>query len=205
METNRMGKLILRRQQGVALPVILIILVVMLISSVYLLKSSNSSTLTASNMAYDANLSMAADLGLHAGYVYLKARAPSAVKAQLQQNDARSGYFATYNTAQPVSADAFWTGARTVQAGAGNFIYSVQYVIHRACSVTGAYNAPNNACLQTSANRLAGGSEIAPGQSEVVDNPVYDSQPQLHYIITARIFGPRGGNVVNQMVVLIDA
>lgn len=200
-----MGKLILRRQQGVALPVILIILVVMLISSVYLLKSGNSSTLTASNMAYDANLSMAADLGLHAGYIYLKARAPAAVKTQLQQNDASAGYFASYDTAQPVSADAFWTNAKTVQAGAGSFVYTVQYVIHRACSVTGAYNAPNNACLQTSANRLAGGSETAVGESQDMTTPVYDSAPQLHYIITARIFGPRGGNVVNQMVVLIDA
>lgn len=200
-----MGKLILRRQQGVALPVILIILVVMLISSVYLLKSGNSSTLTASNMAYDANLSMAADLGLHAGYIYLKARAPAAVKTQLQQNDASAGYFASYDTAQPVSADAFWTNAKTVQAGAGSFVYTVQYVIHRACSVTGAYNSPNNACLQTSANRLAGGSETAVGESQDMTTPVYDSAPQLHYIITARIFGPRGGNVVNQMVVLIDA
>lgn len=200
-----MGKLILRRQQGIALPVILIILVVMLISSVYLLKSSNTSTLTASNMAYDANLSMAADLGLHAGFKYLQARAPKAVKSQLQQNDEASGYFASYNTAEPVSADGFWTGAKTIQSGSGNFIYTVQYVIHRACSVTGAYNLPNNACIQTTANRQAGGSEIAPGESMGVDSPVYDSAPQLHYIITARIFGPRGGNVVNQMVVLIDA
>jgi len=200
-----MGQIILRRQQGIALPVILIILVVMLISSVYLLKSSNSSTLTASNMAYDANLSMAADLGLHAGFKYLQARAPKTLKAQLQQNDAAAGYFASYDTAQPVSADAFWTGAATVQAGAGDFTYTVQYVIHRACSVTGAYNAVNNACIQTSANRLAGGSETAVGESQDMFTPVYDSAPQLHYIITARIFGPRGGNVVNQMVVLIDA
>ncbi|MDQ2821809.1 MAG: hypothetical protein M3Y65_15680 [Pseudomonadota bacterium] len=200
-----MGKVILRRQQGIALPVVLIILVVMLISSVYLLKSSNSSTLTASNMAYDANLSMAADLGLHAGYKYLQARAPKAVKAQLQQNDTSAGYWATYEPAQPVSADAFWANAATVQAGAGNFVYTVQYVIHRACSVTGAYNAANNACIQTTANRLAGGSEVAPGESQEFGGAVYDSAPQLHYIITARIFGPRGGNVVNQMVVLIDA
>lgn len=202
-----MANLIARRQRGVALPVVLIILVVMLISSIYLLKSSNSSTLTASNMAYDANLSMAADLGLHAGYKYLQARANKTMKAQLQENDqtAGSGYLASYDTTEAVSADSFWTNAGTVQAGAGNFVYTVQYVIHRACSITGAYNLATNTCIQTTANRLAGGTELPPGESQDKDSPVYDSAPQLHYIITARIFGPRGGNVVNQMVVLIDA
>ena len=43
------------------------------------------------------------------------------------------------------------------------------------------------------------------GTSLASDSQVYSGTPQLHYVITARIFGPRGGNVVNQMVVLIGA
>ena len=43
------------------------------------------------------------------------------------------------------------------------------------------------------------------GDSLASDSPVYAGVPQLHYVITARIDGPRGGNVVTQMVVLIGA
>jgi len=200
-----MDKIIARRQQGVALPVVLIILVVMLISSVYLLKSSNSSTLTASNMAYETNLSMAADLGLHAGFRYLQSRATKANKKQLQDNDIPSGYFASYDPGQSVNDSGFWGDAPTIQAGTGNFVYQVQYVVHRACSLVGSYNVANNACVETTANPLSTGSAVTPGESQDAGGVVYTSSPQLHYIITARIFGPRGGNVVNQMVVLIDA
>lgn len=198
-----MVKISVRRQQGVALPVILIILVVMLVSTVYLLKSSNSSTLSASNMAYDTNLSMAADLGLHTAFTYLQARAKTN-KELLLQDDAAGGYFATYNPNQEVSEAGFWTNAKSVQAGSGNFVYTVQYVVHRACTVTGGYDLASNACILTSANPSATDGKVEAGDSLDAGGVLYLSGPQVHYIITARIFGPRGGNVVNQMVVLID-
>ena len=49
-----------RPARGVALPVMMIMLTVMLISSIYLLKSSLSSTLLTSRLAYDAQLAKAA-------------------------------------------------------------------------------------------------------------------------------------------------
>jgi Tfp pilus assembly protein PilX len=205
METNRMANVNKLRQQGIALPVMLIILVVMLISSIYLLKSSNSSTMTAANMAYDAALSKAADLGLHKGFQYLQNRSLTA-KSALEQDDLANGYVATYNTAQSVNADAFWVNAKTIEntANGSATADTIQYVVHRACSVTGRFDT-NNACIQTSANVLAGGTAVAAGNSLDMKSDVLTSAPQIHYIITARIFGPRGGNVVNQMVVLIDA
>ena len=194
------------RQQGVALPVMLIILVVMLVSSVYLLKSSNSSTLSASNMAYDSALSKAADLGLHKGFEYLKAKA-IANKTQLYVDDLPSGYIATYDPTQSVTSDAFWQNAATVKnlaaqngTGADDVI---QYVVHRACANQKAYN-DGNACVMTSSNVVAPPARIGFGDSTVITSVTYALPPQVHYIITARIYGPRGGNVVNQMVVLID-
>jgi len=43
------------------------------------------------------------------------------------------------------------------------------------------------------------------GDSLASDSPVYAGVPQLHYVITARVDGARGGNVITQMVVLIGA
>jgi Tfp pilus assembly protein PilX len=200
-----MGKINTSRQQGIALPVMLIMLVVMLISSVYLLKSSNSSTLTASNMAYDAALSKAADLGLHRGFQYLKDKAATS-KASLQQDDADNGYLASYDTTQAVTAEAFWTNAKTIKNTANGTATAdtIQYVVHRACSVAGRFDV-KNACIQTSSNVVAGGTTTSPGDSADVTSEPLNEPPQIHYIITARIYGPRGGNVINQMVVLIDA
>jgi hypothetical protein len=61
-------KLMTRKARGVALPVMLIMLAVMLIGSLYLLRSSTSSTLAATNLAYDSSLSRAADGGLMTGF-----------------------------------------------------------------------------------------------------------------------------------------
>jgi len=200
-----MGKINYRLQQGVALPVMLIILVVMLISSVYLLKSSNSSTMSASNLAYDAALSKAADLGLHMGFQYLQSQAAKS-KAFLNDDHLTDGYVSSYNPAQDVDSAAFWTNKVTVSntANGSSTADTIEYVIHRACTATGKYDV-DNACVQTSANPVPGASPPGVGDSLDATSPVYNSAPQIHYIITARIFGPRGGNVVNQMVVLIDA
>lgn len=197
-----MGPINKTGQQGIALPVMLIILVVMLISSVYLLKSSNSSTLTASNMAYDAALSKAADLGLHKGFQYLNERQKDA----LQQDDTNSGYMASYDVALPVTAEAFWEHAKTITntANGAATADTIQYVVHRACTTAGPLSA-TNPCVQTASNILAGGSTTSPGETADMNGDPLMKAPQIHYIITARIFGPRGGNVVNEMVVLIDA
>ncbi|WP_332877027.1 pilus assembly PilX family protein [Massilia sp. S19_KUP03_FR1] len=197
-----MGQINKTGQQGIALPVMLIILVVMLISSVYLLKSSNSSTLSAANMAYDAALSKAADLGLHKGFQYLNNQS----KVALQQDDTGNGYVASYDTTMPVTADAFWLNAKTITntANGSATADTIQYVVHRACSTTGPFGV-KNACIQTASNLAAGGSAVSPGNSMDMTTEPSVKPPQIHYIITARIFGPRGGNVVNQMVVLIDA
>lgn len=194
------------RQQGVALPVMLIILVVMLISSIYLLKSSNSSTLSASNMAYDSALSKAADLGLHTGFAFLQSTAVTN-KTLLDTSDATKGYDATLNNAQAVSSTAFWANAVTINNPAAMngtaTADSVQYVVHRACQNAGKAAVATNACVMTSGNALASASTVKAGSSLGVGGAVYAEPPQVHYIITSRIFGPRGGNVVNQMVVLI--
>ena len=186
-----------REQGGLALPVMLIILMVMLISSIYLLKSSNSTTLTASNLAYDSAQSRAVDAGLHAGFRWLSQTA-SANKALLNEDSANNGYLATLDTTQTARSDGFWNGKKTVVHEG----QSIEYVVHRLCLLTGAYDAVGNACVQT-ADPNAGGTHVGVGDSLAADSPQFAETPKVHYVVTARLSGTRGGNVVNQMVVLI--
>ena len=190
-----------RTQRGIALPVMLIMLLVMLVSSIYLLKSSNSTTLSASNLANDAALARAADFGLHTGFQWLSATA-AANKAQLDGHVADQGYRATLNTKDSVRSADFWDGSRVVQDAQLN---RIRYVIHRMCALDVVYSHPDNACVQTSVNTSELGNTVRLGDSLASDAPVYAGVPQLHYVITARIDGPKGGNVVTQMVVLIGA
>jgi len=188
------------RQAGIALPVMLVILLVMLISSIYLLKSSNTTTLTASNLAYDAAQSHAVDQGLNEAYKWLAATSSStSQRALLDMNAANQGYVATYDPSQGVRNPAFWVGAKVVTVGDKR----IEYVIHRMCLLALPYNDKDNTCVQTTDNPLAAGSPLAPGSSMVITTPRYNGVPRVHYQVTARMDGARGGNVVNQMMVLI--
>lgn len=187
-------------QRGVALPVILIMLTVMLVTSIYLLRASTSTTLTVTNLAYDAALSKEADLGVHAAFDWLS---QPATKALLVANNAANGYVATMNPTWTVSTPAFWTGSVTKDPVGGGS--RVEYVIHRMCNFAGTYNAVLpvvNSCMLSAAKQGVAAS-VALGTSQAQNAPVYNNQPQLHYVITARIFGPRGGNVVVQSVVMM--
>lgn len=188
-------------QRGIALPVMLIMLLVMLVSSIYLLKSSNSTTLTASNLAHDSALARAADFGLHAGFQWLSAAAATN-KVQLDSHVAAQGYRATLNTKDTVRSADFWDGSIVVQDANLN---RIRYVIHRMCALDVVYSHPDNSCVQTAANTAELGNTVRLGDSLASDAPVYAGVPQLHYVITARIDGPKGGNVVTQMVVMIGA
>jgi hypothetical protein len=189
-----------KRARGVALPVMMIMLTVMLISSIYLLKSSLSSTLLTSSLAYDAQLAKAADLGLLTGFQWLKDTA-IANKALLDDDSAGNAYVATFDTTQTLASPQFWVGSLTLVQGE----HRIEYVIHRMCALKGTYDKPSNSCMQTAPNTSSLGNAVPLGASLASDSTILAGAPQVHYIVTARIFGARGGNVVNQAVVLIGA
>ncbi len=188
-----------RRQAGIALPVMLIMLAVMLISSIYLLKSSTSTTLTTANLAYDSALGKEADLGVHTAFAWLSGIAD---KSQLTADSTANGYVATLNPSWTVSSPGFWNGSiKMAPDNSGNV---VEYVIHRMCDFAGPYNstAPLNRCMLSAAKQQVA-APTPLGSSLASNAPAYQGQPQLHYVVTARIFGPRGGNVVTQSVVMM--
>ena len=94
MMAQRPHSLVRAAQRGIALPVMLIMMLVMLVTSIYLLKSSNSTTLSASSLAYDATLSRAADFGLHKGFEWISQKAKTD-KGALTAHQPAEGYRAT--------------------------------------------------------------------------------------------------------------
>lgn len=189
------------RQAGIALPVMLIVLMVMLLGSIYLMKASTTTTMITTNLAYDAALSKAADLGLLTGADWLSTTADGANRDLLYANNVAAGYVATYDPTVPPSNSAFWTGSVSLTDAQNN---KIEYVIHRLCSTVGAYDVAGNACVQTTADKSASGG-VAVGASLSSDAEEIPAPPQVHYVITARINAARGGNVVNQAVVMIGA
>jgi hypothetical protein len=196
---------LLRRERGVALPVMLIILAVMLVGSIYLLRNTHSTTLTTGNLAYDAALSKEADLGLHTGFEWLRSTA-AVNKAALNQPNTGAGYVAHLDTSQDArdaGQSGFWAGSKTIAGPEANT--QIEYVIHRLCSVDGGYDENNNRCVQSSSDAKGGAGRVPFGQSSAIDTSDYAGNPMLHYVITARISGARGTSVTNQMIVLIGA
>jgi Tfp pilus assembly protein PilX len=195
----------LKYQRGVALPIALIMFVVMLVGSVYLMRSSTNATIMAGNLANERAISRSVDFGLSAAYLWLSGQASStATKPGLDNDQLANGYLSTYNTALSYRDVAYWNGSTTVAAPSGE---TVEYVIHRMCMFAGAYNSvlPNNSCVQSVVTAGISGSGARAGDSLASDASDYDSLPQIHYVITARVRGLKGASVVNQIVVMIGA
>lgn len=189
-----------RLQRGIALPVMLIVLTIMLMSGAYLLKSSNSVTMSTSNLAYQSLLNKANDLALMTASEWL-ASTWAANRLQLELNVPAAGYVANLDTTQTVNSSNFWAGKATIPTADGN--NTIEYVIHRVCRTAGPWNVLPNTCMQTSANTYSLGTSVALGSSLSSTAVQLAGSPQLHYVITARIYGPRGGNVISQMAVLM--
>lgn len=198
------NSLLARRQRGIALPVMLIMLVVMLVGSVYMMKVSNTSTLTTASMAYEATMTRAADYGIVTASAWLKSVVEKNDRKSLEGDTA--GYVATWNPAVPVSSPAYWQGS-VVITDETDRKNKIEYVIHRLCTSVGKYDwtaTAGNACVATTAVKTLNGKMEA-GKSMAIDAPEYFPPPKIHYVITSRIFGARGGNVINQAIVMIGA
>lgn len=189
------------RQRGIALPVMLLMMLTMLATSIFLIKSINSTTLTASNLAYESAQGKQADQGLSTAFQWLSETAFNN-KATLNNNAPAAGYIANWDSTQKVNDPQFWTGSQKIVDPTTQS--TVEYVIHRMCKFPGSYGATANQCVLTVDPSGVSGAGT-PGQSLGLGNTNFASAPQVHYVVTSRIFGARGGNVVNQLVVLIGA
>ena len=198
-----------KAQQGVVLFISLIVLVAMTLAGLALMRSVDTGTIIASNLAFRQSAMHIGDMGVEAGRTWLMNVAP----ASTLYNDnpgitGGAGYFANWaenldligNTTPSNTSDDFvWTGANAiaVTAPVPPSGYAVSYVIHRLCQTTG--DPASITCVKQSGSTssTASGTKGAAGfGSMAISVPT-----NALYRITVRVAGPRNSVSYVQAVV----
>jgi len=185
-----------RRQGGMVMLVSLIVLVVMAMAGIGLMRSMDTSTTIAGNMAFKQAATQAADTGLETAIAWLEQNNAS---SNLNNPIPGNGYSANSgpNTDYPLG-EAFWAkvepagvcnlnrfgqGCITTPPEANANGNKVSYSIQRLCKDTGAVGAGCAAVAGTVS--ASGGSEGAQDDQLSVNNA------SAYYRITVRVQGPR--------------
>ena len=181
------------KQRGVVLFVALIALVVMSLAAVALIRSVDTSTVIAGNLAAKQSATTSADSGVETALNWMEVVVDLAT---LNANIAASGYYATPIKDPTKSTDIAWTDAdsrpangsgmidaATGKDGSGN---KVRYIIQRMCSVAGE---------PSEASCLLGAPTVGTGSAAVKDAPaagaILPTSQSPVYRITARVEGAK--------------
>jgi Tfp pilus assembly protein PilX len=177
------------RVRGAVLFIALIVLVAMTLAGIAIMRSVDTATLIAGNLAFKQGTMQSSDNGIEQAYQWLLANRPTLWSSNLGQ-----GYNSGYAT--PVwTTPATWTSAVTVGTdAAGN---TISYQIHRMCNCPDTLY--NGICATGQANQCAldnpTGTGAPPppssGDSFTVGAPGYLQDPRVYYRITVRTQGPR--------------
>jgi type IV pilus assembly protein PilX len=197
-----------RRQRGVVLILALIVLVAMTLASIAMVRSVDTSTIVAGNLAFRQSGVAAGDAGAEAAIAWL-----SKNPALLTKDSPPNGYYATGQDCldltgsgrfpaecTPPHAILDWNNADMVKTlaedAAGNKIF---YVIHRMCDSEGPVDGATCATDQSSLSE--GRSKgIATAEKHYGDIKMAAIN-RVYYRITVRIAGPRNATSQIQTVV----
>lgn len=175
------------QQRGAALFIVLIVLVAMILAAVALIRSVDTATVIAGNLAFKQSSTSSADIALDNASNWLFANS-----AALQNDNAANGYYAT-STNLALTSDATWaTGASALASGGGiasgidSSGNEIRYVIQRMCNSTGAATTAN--CLFGAATTQSS-SQIVKDATEAGGATTLSASPM--YRITVRVSGPR--------------
>jgi type IV pilus assembly protein PilX len=191
------------RQRGVTLIIALIVLAALTLAGLAMMRSVDTATLMAGNIASKKSTQSGADQGLQTGYWWLSSNATGAI---LQTDNTGAGYLSSVPASEPDwMNNANWANAFALNNGNpdayGNKIY---YLIHRMCPVPNCApgatcNNAINTCGTTPDLRTVSGD----GQDHTKAQ-WFTLTPQIHYRITARAVGPRNSITVVQTMVRIQ-
>jgi type IV pilus assembly protein PilX len=198
-----------RRQRGTMLIIALIVLVAMTLAGLATMRSVDTATIMAGNIAFRQSALNAADQGIQAGYLLLKTPLAD-TKADLTQDGLKLNKTGYYSNALPIEPDwssqAVWQNpdrpAAKLNGGvpdaAGNI---VSFFVERLCTVPNCKagqrcNGVDNYCGSTPTSGTLSGE----GEDNFRLTPGLTTPPQPHYRITARALGPRNSLAVVQIL-----
>jgi type IV pilus assembly protein PilX len=186
---NRLQLASAARQQGVVLIFSLIVLLILAIGAVALLRSVNSSLLSAGNLAFHRDLVNQAEQAVSTVMTEFKTNAPplgGATTADLPAANYVSTALPTNAQGVPLVLLGNNTVFNTVASAANDIPgatpdVNIRYVIDRLCTNTGIASSPN--CVQSTGNPTGGSGDkntaVAPPSATV-------------YRVSVRVDGPRG-------------
>ncbi|WP_036301195.1 pilus assembly PilX family protein [Methylotenera sp. L2L1] len=184
------------KQQGVVLFVALIALVVMSLAAVALIRSVDTNTIIAGNMALKHSALVSSDRGVEAALDWLGSENSIDLK-RLEQDNVAKGYYSTFSIngspdlddSEVLKADATWIAAAKAtgegivggrEESSGN---EIRFIIQRMCRVSGEPNSDN--CLQGAPNTDKSSNGI---KTECCPP---EPKPEPIYRITTRVQGAK--------------
>lgn len=182
-------------QRGVVLIVALVILVAMSLGGIAIMRSVDTSTLIAGNIAFKTRTRQAADAGIEAATTWIAANANNL-------NTSSGAYYASVSRTNTFDwrADSSWTNATLVGTDVtGN---TIKYVIHRMCDLPQSPEANNQLCA-TYSSTSAGGA-LGEGSSFVGGTTPFTQKPKTYFRVTVRSSGPRNAVSYLQAFILLS-
>ena len=178
----------------------LVALVAIMLAAVALIRSVDTSTLIAGNLAFKQAATSSADAGTEGAITYLAALRDASVATNPMQNAAHSfntdnaaaGYYASADPTEDMTSSAKWNAVNLaaipdVVDSSGN---TVRYLIQRMCRQSGVV-IPTAGCLFSGALVDTNGQNV-PLPQEICSGPGCPAAGQTPIVrITTRVSGPK--------------
>jgi type IV pilus assembly protein PilX len=200
---RRPGSAPASRQRGVMLIIALIVLVAMTMAGIGMMRSADTATVVAGNIAYKQATIAGADTGLQEAYWWLTSNSLGVV---LHTTNTGVGYISSVPADEPDWSKALsWSNAKVLNSGNPDAYGNVvSFLVHRMCPVPNC--APEATCL-SSVNTCGStpNTQLVTGDGLDRSKPSFATRPpQVHYRITARAVGPRNSVTIVQTMVRIE-
>ena len=198
---NALRKPLQKAQRGGGLFIALIVLVAMSLAGIALMRSVDTGTVIAGNLAFRQGSTSVGDLGVEAARTWLTSNSANLTTNQPGVTGG-TGYWATMQSGIDLlgtdssTVDFDWSTATDVTTPTPPTGYSVRWVVHRLCSATGA--PTDTGCVKS--------SDAASSGSSTKGAAAYGSygisvSTNAYYRITVRVLGPRNALSYIQAVV----
>lgn len=198
-----------KAQRGVVLFIALIALMVMALAAVVLVRSVDTATLIAGNLAFKQSATAAADSGVAAAVSWLQTTRvaqtldPTASAANTFNQDSPStGYYSSITSPTSLTADATWAVAASLPGSGANFDANgldsvtgntVRYIIQRMCRTANQLLSAAQCLLTDDTAALSGGGNkrgFLEHEADLRISGVFTTIRPI-YRITARVTGPK--------------
>ena len=189
-----------RRQQGVVLFIALIVLVAMSLAGIALMRSVDTGTVIASNLAFRQNATHVGDLGIEKARTWLLANSATLNADQPGVADG-IGYWSTMQSGldllgnDPAKTDYDWGTGVVVTTPAPPAGYAVRYVIHRLCNASGA--PTDTGCVKSADTSSSTSSTKG---AATYGSYAISASTSAMFRITVKVSGPRNSTGYVQAV-----